>query len=194
MASQLHSARHRLDRLHRQLRRVPPELHPQPHRLPHRRPARHRGRQRALLPGLAPLLELAAFPRGTHCRLNCGSSTIASKRCRSVKPNRSYSLTASSLPSVTVSVMASKPASRRLFALRSSSPRPSPRPRYACATHNCVMCATFAPTREQSTMPTSALLRRSRSIQEKLASKMPHPGKRTMLCRNRSDPCSERYW
>ena len=65
-------------------------------------------------------------PARNSGRLNRVSSTIASKRCRRVNPNRSYSLTACSLPSVTVSVMASKPACRRLLRSAPADPRPSP--------------------------------------------------------------------
>ena len=125
--------------------------------------------------------------------LELRSITIASKRWRSVNPDRSYSFTAGSLPSVTVSVMASNPARSRLCA---SAAAARAQPATAICLRNTELCDVRypAPTREHSTMPTSVPLRLSRSIQEKLPSKMPHPGNRTMLCRNRSEPCSVRYW
>jgi hypothetical protein len=59
--------------------------------------------------------------------------------------------------------------------------------------HSCVMCATSAalPANTESG-PRSAPPARSSSSSEKFGSNTPHPGNRTMLCRNRSEPCSHR--
>ena len=56
------------------------------------------------------------------------------------------------------------------------------------------MWATSSATREQRTIPIKAPLRLSRRTQDASGSKTPQPGKRTMLCRKRSEPWREQYW
>ena len=49
-------------------------------------------------------------------------------------------------------------------------------------------------TREQRINPITDFARRWNAMNEDSGSKVPQPGKRTMLFRNLSDPLRERYW
>src|ERR1700730_2728676 len=121
---------------------------------------------------------------------NYPSHTNASKTFFSSKYSLRYSDTARAFASVTVSDNSEKFRFRRLPSVAAIKDSPIPRERYSGSTQTCVTWPTSLRTREHRISPIRLLALRSRATNDDSASNTPHPGKRTMLFRKRSDPLS----
>src|SRR6202158_49945 len=121
------------------------------------------------------------------------SHTKASNTQVDSKPMRLYSAIARSLALVTVSEMKWNPRPRRFFVDAASRASPRPAERYSGSTQTWVMWPTSRRTCEQRMRPISLRVGRARTTKDAWGSKVPHPGKRTMLLRKRSEPVRVRY-